>query len=973
MYNRNMPSAIRVLRWRARRKTGRAGARGWAWAGILAAVLLSLMGGSLGLIGAVTYDRMLEGLPSVEEIETQFDASQGGAYRSTRLYDRTGRILLLEISSPPLPDAAPQHLQQATVAFIDPTFWTNRGYDPAWLLDAVRRGFAGQQAEPPPSITQRLVRTALVPPGEHRLPVWLRVLREAVLAGELTARYPKEQILAWYLNSASAGPAGRGVEAAARRYLGKSAAGLTLGESALLVGVLEDPALNPWDAPQRAKARQAEVLEAMQAEGMIEAEAARAAMAVPLSLQPRQAAQGSSFEAFARLALAQLGEALGPGFADRGGLRLLTTLDYDLQLQADCLARTQVLRLSGASPAAVVAASDGAACVAAGLLPPLRPGDAGVDHHVSAAAVAVLEPSSGEVLSLVAPAGSEPPGAVLGQAGTSLYPIVYLTALASGYSPASMVLDVPTTLVDSDGIPSALESSAGIFRGPVRLRTALVNAYPAPAARILEEIGVAAVTRTARLLGLTTVDNPEQGRSAADLLKEWQVDLLELAYAYGVVANGGVMVGMASENEEAARLSPALVLRVEDGRGLAVYEYRPETRVVLSVQLAYLMAHMLSDETARWESLGRSNVLEVGRPAGAMIGLADGGYDNWAVGFTPNLAVAAWVGSRTDKPMAGIGEVNGAAPVWNAVLRYAARDRPRAGWERPPGISQVEVCDPSGLLPTEHCPKVVREVFVQGTEPTHYDTLYRPFRVNRETGKLATLFTPLDLVEERVYLIPPPEASAWAEQAGIERPPQEYDTVYSPPFDPQVNITAPASFSLVRGVVTMRGSVHPPGLDYYRLQFGQGLNPSRWVQVGEDARRAVEEGRLGQWDTTGLDGLYTLQVMAVLGNGRVVTAAVPVTVDNRPPQVRLVLPSGGKVFRVGAGELVVIQAEVIEEVGIERVELFVDGRAVASLDAPPFSTRWNPESSGEYTVWARAHDLAGNRAESERVTIRVLR
>ncbi len=935
--------------------------------------LLSLIGGSLGLIGALAYDRVLEGMPSVEDIELLFDPSQGGAYRSTRLYDRTGRILLLEISSPPLPDVVPQHLQQAAVAFIDPTFWTNPGYDPASLMDAVRRGLAGQQAEPPPSITQRLVRTALLPAGEHRLPEWLQVLREAVLAGELTARYPKEQILAWYLSSAPAGPAGRGVEAAARRYLGKSAAGLTLGESALLVGVLEDPALNPWDAPQRAKARQSEALEAMQAGGMIEADAAKAASALPLSLQPQEAVQGSSFESFGRLVLAQLGEGLGPGFVDRGGLRVLTTLDYDLQLQAECLARTQVLRLSGADAAAVAPASDGTACIAAGLLPPLRPGDVGVDHHLRAAAVAVLEPSSGEVLTLVTPAGTGPSGTVLGEAGTSLYPFLYLTALASGYSPASMVLDVPTTLVDSDGIPYAAESPSGIFRGPVRMRTALVNAYPAPAARTLEQIGVAAVTRTARQMGLTTVGSPETGRSAADLLKETRVDLLELAYAYGVVGNGGVMVGMVSGNEEVTRLSPTLVLRVEDSRGRAMYEYRPETRVVLSVQLAYLMAHMLSDETARWESLGRSNVLEVGRSAGAMIGLTDGGHDNWAAGFTPDLAVATWVGSRTGEPMQGIGALNGAAPLWNAVLRYAARDRPRAGWDRPPGISQMEVCDPSGLLPTEYCPKVVREVFVQGTEPTHYDTLYQSFRVNRETGKLATLFTPLDLVEERVYLVPPPEASEWAEQAGIERPPQEYDTIYSPPFDPRVNITAPAAFSLVRGVVTVQGSVQLPDLDYYRLQYGQGLNPSRWVQVGVDVRRRVRQDRLGEWDTSGLDGLYTLQLMAVLGDGRVITAAMPVTVDNQPPQVRLLLPEAGQVFRGAVNESVVLHAEVADEVGIERVEFFVDGRAVASIKAPPFSTRWNPASAGEHVVFARAHDQAGNRAESERVTIRVAR
>lgn len=935
------------------------------------ATLASLAAGSAGLVGALAYDRVLEGLPSVEAIEAQFDAARGNACRSTRLYDRTGRILLVEISSPPLPQAVPEHLKQAAVAYLDPTFWTNPGYDHRWLTEALRRGLAGQPPLLKPSLTQRLVRTALVPPGDHRLPLWLQALREAMLAAQLTERYPKHQILTWYLSCAPAGPAGRGVEAAARRYLGKSAAGITLGESALLVAVLDSPALNPWDAPQRAKARQAEVLQAMQAMGMLAEETARETAAAPLSLQPRSEAMGSSTETYGRFVMAQIAEGLGPGLADRGGLRVWTAMDYDLQLQAECLVRTQVLRLSGGDPGAVVPASDGTACVAASLLPPLRPADVGVDHGLSAGAVAVVDPGTGEVLSLVAPADATPPIAVVGQAGSALYPFVYLTALASGYSPASMVLDVPIQLIDSSGGTYSPSNPDGIFHGPTRMRIALVNAYAAPAARTLEQLGVGPVVRTARQMGLFSLARPEMERSAADLLKEGQVELLELAQAYGVFANGGVMTGALSGAADTARPAPAFVLRVEDDQGRVLYDYQREERAVLSAALAFLMANMLSDEPARWETLGRSNVLEIGRPAGAMVGLADDGYDNWTVGFTPSLAVAAWVGGRTETPMQGIGALNGAAPLWNAVMRYAARDHPRIGWEPPPGVTQMDVCDPSGMLPTKYCPRVVREVFLQGTEPSNYDTLYHPFRVNRETGRLATLFTPVELVEERVYLVPPPEASEWAEQAGIERPPQEYDTLYASPANPLVNITAPTAYSVVRGVVSVWGSVRPQGLNYYRLQYGQGLNPNRWVQVGEEAQGPVEGARIGEWDTNGLDGLYTLQLMVVLRDGRVLTAAVPVTVDNRPPQVRLLLPQDGQRFRASAAEGIVIEASVGDEVGIGRVEFYVDGRVLASVPSAPFSTRWMDASVGEHVVYVRAYDTAGNRAESDRVRIRV--
>ncbi len=968
-----MPSASDLLRWRGRRRASRAGRDCWARAGILAAAVVSLVASTFGFIGALAYDRVLEGLPAVESIESLFDASQGGACRSARLYDRTGRILILEVSSPPLPQAVPEHLTQAAVAYLDPTFWTNPGYDLAWLSEALRRGWAGQPSEPPPSIPQRLVRTTLLPPGEHRLPVWLQSLREAVLAADLSARYSKEQILRWYLTCAPVGPAGRGVEAAARMYLGKSAASLTLGESALIVAVLDDPAVNPQQTPQQAKARQAEVLQAMLDAGMLDEETARQATALPLTFALRGPSDASSAEVYARFALAQLAETLGPGFAERGGLRVITALDYDLQLQADCLARTHVLRLSGGDPSAVVTAEDGAACVAAALLPPLRPGDVGVDHGLSGGAATVLDPSTGEVLSLVVPEDSRPPATIVGEAGSTLYPFLYLTALANGYSPASMVLDVPTELTDRSGGAYSVESWDGVFHGPVRLRTALVNAYAAPAARTLEQLGVAPVVRSARQMGVLTLTPTAERSSAADLLRQARVDLLELAHAYGVIGNGGVMAGAASGAGETLRLTPAFVLRVEDGFGQVLYEYRPETRVVLSAQLAYLLADMLSDESARWESLGRSTVLDIGRPAGAMVGLTASGYDNWTVGFTPNLAVATWVGSRSGEAMRGIGALNGAASLWNAVVRYAARDRPRVGWERPPGISQLEVCDPSGMLPTEYCPRVVREVFLQGTEPTSYDTLYQPFRVNRETGRLATLFTPVELVDERVYLVPPPEAAEWAEQAGIERPPQEYDTLYLPAVNPLLNITAPAAYSVVKGVVTVRGSVHPEGLEFYRLQYGQGLNPSRWVQVGEEGRDAVEQAAIGRWDTGDLEGLYTLQLMAVLRDGRVLTAAVPVTVDNTPPRVRLMLPQDGQSFRSSAGESIVIEVEVTDEVGVERVEFYADGRAVASVTSPPFSTRWVDAPAGEHVIYVRAYDTAGNRAESDRVRIRVER
>jgi len=291
----------------------------------------------------------------------------------------------------------------------------------------------------------------------------------------------------------------------------------------------------------------------------------------------------------------------------------------------------------------------------------------------------------------------------------------------------------------------------------------------------------------------------------------------------------------------------------------------------------------------------------------------------------------------------------------------------------PAGVTRVEVCDPSGLLPTAYCPTTVTEVFLQGTEPIHSDSLYRPLYVNRETGKLATLFTPLELVEERVYLMVPAEAEAWAAQAGLERPPTEYDTLYEPPFDPLVNINNPTAFAIVNGRVEIRGAARPQGFDYYRLQFGEGLNPASWVQIGEDQGRSVRDGRLATWDTAGLNGLYTLQLLVVQAGGRLSTAAVQVTVDNTPPTLRLVLPAEGQAYSRGQDEAAILQVEAGDDLALARVSFYVDGSLVGEATAAPYSWRWPLGRLGQHTAFARAVDSAGNTAESDPVAFDIVR
>ncbi|MFQ5922119.1 MAG: Ig-like domain-containing protein, partial [Anaerolineales bacterium] len=513
-----------------------------------------------------------------------------------------------------------------------------------------------------------------------------------------------------------------------------------------------------------------------------------------------------------------------------------------------------------------------------------------------------------------------------------LDPFTYLTAFSRGSTPSSMVVDLGNDP-----------------HGPVRMRTALANTYPDAAATTLAALGQESVARTLTQLGLS---GPRDSAS-----------LVELTSAYGVLAAEGRRTG--------TEATPIIVQRVEDSQGTALYEYRPFTRAVVSPQLAFLMVDVLSDDSVRWEELGKGNSLEIGQAAGAISGGSPEGTGNWAIGFTPQRAVGVWLGGS---PLIQVDRANGAAAIWNAVMRFASAELRPESWHMPLGVTEVEVCDPSGLLPTQYCPEIVREVFILGTEPTQYDNLYQPYRVNRETGKLATLLTPLQFVEERVYFIPPSVAEEWAVDSGIERPPQEYDTLSSDPAEsPGVQIIAPAPFEILGDSISVRGDANTEGFDYFRLQYGQGLNPTRWIQIGADQERPVEDSRLGTWSTEGLNGLYTLQLLVVLDDGQVRTAVTPVTLDNEAPIVELLVPSAGDVFSLGTVDELTISVSAVDEVGLDRIDFFVGRRRIGTATASPFTIDWIlPNRTGDYEVFARAYDAAGNRAESRRVLIEIV-
>jgi membrane carboxypeptidase/penicillin-binding protein PbpC len=302
----------------------------------------------------------------------------------------------------------------------------------------------------------------------------------------------------------------------------------------------------------------------------------------------------------------------------------------------------------------------------------------------------------------------------------------------------------------------------------------------------------------------------------------------------------------------------------------------PEVQAVLSPPVAFVMNNVLADESARAVSLGAVNPLDLERPAAVKTGRTESGTDSWVVGYTPSRVTAVWVG--TPERGSDLGRSPRiAGSLWNALMNLATQNQPPDGWLVPAGVTAVDVCDPSGMLPTTDCPSVVSEIFLNGNEPSQADTLFRRLAVNRETGLLATVFTPSELVEERVYMALPEEALAWAKSANIPLAPTGYDAIQAVPINPDVRISSPAMFERVNGQVPIRGTASGEGFESYRVLIGQGLNPRTWLEVGRESIDPEVDGLLTTWDASGLSGLYAIQLQVIRADQRVETAVIQVT------------------------------------------------------------------------------------------------
>lgn len=453
-------------------------------------------------------------------------------------------------------------------------------------------------------------------------------------------------------------------------------------------------------------------------------------------------------------------------------------------------------------------------------------------QNVTNGAVVVLDPRTGAILAMVGSAdfyneaidGQVNVALALRQPGSSIKPFTYLAAFEKGYTPATLFWDVETTFVDQYGQTYTPKNYDNKFHGPMLLREALACSMNVPAVKAMEFVGVPAFLELTARLGIQFPPSDMYGLALT--LGGAETRLLDLSAGYAALANGGWKV------------APTPFLRVELADGRLIKDYvqaaaadRQTRPPDVSPEHAYLITHILSDNEARAPSFGRNSVLRLSRPAAVKTGTTNDFRDNLTVGYTPDLVVGVWVGNSDNSPMKGVSGISGAAPIWRDVMEGALEGQPPTEFSRPPGLIEAEICLDGGHQPSPNCPPNRRRMEV--------------FKADQ--GPLP----PDELVERQVQAGDPNAAL----------PP--------PPTQTEIVITQPANGSIVgRGVLSIWGTVNPPGFQSYQVEYGEGDAPGEWRWISGPHLSPVNDGQLTEWGIDGLPaGRYTLRVTAFTVNG----------------------------------------------------------------------------------------------------------
>lgn len=659
--------------------------------GLLLTTMIATAVSTVAAVGGTVeaYRRVNADLPNAAEVTVD-------TFQTSRIYDRNGK-LLQEIEAPDggwrtfvtLDQIAPVMID-ATVAAEDATFWSHQGIEPMAILRSITINVSGDGSSGASTITQQLVR-GLYPDKIGFDISATRKFKEALAAVDLDRKFSKQDIMTMYLNQIFYGQRSYGIEAAAQTYFSKHASELNLAEASLLAGLPQAPSFyDPTVRLDQAKIRQQYVLDQMVKYHYITREEADAAWNTPLQPQSRTS-EVMGAPHFTQYVKDYIREKYGDDAFLKGGLQIWTSIDLDLQAQAEQIVQENIPFLNA--------------------------------YRRNNVAMVVMVPYTGEILSMVGSADFNDPtiGGQINyalanlQPGSSIKPVIYAAAFESGWNPATVVMD-DTLKVETPGAPQPYyepHNYTGLSYGAVPVRTALSNSLNIPAVKAIQYAGVEHAYDLARRMGIKTgmPESPENyGLSLA--LGSGELPLLEHTNVYATFANEGKYVAA----------NP--ILKITDSNGQVLYELDRNTSLqnapqVLKPEYAYQITSILTDNEARSMVFGRGNLFEdtgdrLGRPVAAKSGTTDNWKDIWTMGYTTDVAIGVWSGqtsqsgnAETELPQ--LDGIQGAGPIWQQMMEvvhsnptFAAyldgpNGQPLADtWAIPAGLEQRSVCTSTG-------------------------------------------------------------------------------------------------------------------------------------------------------------------------------------------------------------------------------------------------------------------------------------
>ncbi len=574
--------------------------------------------------------------------------------QSTKIYDRTGEILLYDLHQDVRRTIVPyekisRHIKNASVAIEDDTFFEHAGVRPLAILRSMitnmRNGGGPFSGAGGSTITQQVIKNSILQQEKSLT----RKIKEAILALRLEQILTKEEILSHYLNESPYGGTIYGVEEASLSFFGKPASDVTLAEAAYLASLPQLPTYySPYGSHRdELELRKNLVLAQMRANDFITDEEYAAALAEVVEFKP-QAATGIRAPHFVFYIKEQLAALYGDESLAEQGFRVITTLDYELQEAAEEI----VLEKSLANEKA---------------------------FNAENGALVATDPKTGEILVMVGSRnyfdkeidGNVNIAVAFRQPGSAFKPFVYATAFNKGYTPDTVVFDLQTQFSTTCAVDNYTSQDGcyspnnydGKFRGPVTLRNALAQSLNIPAVKTLYLAGIAPSIKTARDLGITTLTNPAQ-YGLTLVLGGGEVKLVDMVGAYGVFASEGIKHDLTS------------ILRIEDSSGNIIKEFPHQAKRVLDEEVARKISDILSDNVARTPLYGSNSLLYFpNRDVAAKTGTTNDKRDAWIVGYTPNLAVGAWAGNNDNRSMS---EISGLiiTPMWRAFMDVALEKYP---------------------------------------------------------------------------------------------------------------------------------------------------------------------------------------------------------------------------------------------------------------------------------------------------------